>query len=135
MDVYLIDFEPKGDIRGKLVALEIGRDIPFTVKRIFYIYDTKENVARAKHANVRTRQVIICQSGRCTVMVDDGRERREIILDRPERGLFIGPMIWRAIYNMSKDCVILVITDDLYDPEEYIRDYGEFKRMAMKAER
>lgn len=127
-----IDFETFGDERGHLVALEAGRNIPFEIKRVFYIYNTRENVARAKHANIRTRQVLVCLNGRCTVMADDGEERAEIVLDRPDLGICIGPMIWRAIYHMSRDCVILVLTDDHYDPDEYIRDYGEFRRMVAK---
>ncbi len=135
MNVHYVEFEPKGDNRGKLIAIESGKNIPFNIKRVFYIYNTKENVARAKHANVRTKQVIVCFNGRCKILVDDGKERKYFDLDRPERGLFIGPMIWRAILHISRGSVILVLTDDYYDPQEYIRDYGEFRRMALEERR
>lgn len=132
MKIYTINFETMGDERGYLVALEESRNIPFPIRRVFYIYKTKENIARAKHANTKTQQVIVCLNGSCVVMTDDGYERKEYYLNQPDKGLYIGPMIWRAIYHMSNNCVILVLTDDYYNPGEYIRDYRVFKQLVLK---
>ena len=131
MEIKFIDFDIKGDERGKLIAIEQFKNVPFVIKRVYYIFDTKSGVRRGYHAHKDLQQVAICVSGSCKFLLDDGRERVEnIILDSPNKGLFIDKMIWREMYDFSEDCVLLVIASDYYDESDYIRDYDEFLRVV-----
>ena len=123
-----IPFEVKGDARGKLVAIEEQKDIPFPIRRVYYIYATQPGVARGFHVHKKLEQVAVCVSGRCRMVLDDGRRRESVWLDRPDRGLYIGPMIWHEMHDFSEDCVLLVLASDVYDEEDYIRDHGEFMK-------
>jgi len=124
--VRWIEFEVKGDERGKLIALEGERNIPFPIKRVYYIYGTKPGVARGFHAHKKLRQVAVCLAGRCRMVLDDGKRREEVWLDRPDRGLLIDRMIWREMHDFSEDCVLLVLASDVYREEDYIRSYKSF---------
>jgi len=131
MEIKFIDFDIKGDERGKLIAIEQFKDIPFEIKRVYYIFDTKKEVRRGYHAHKDLQQVAICISGSCKFLLDDGKERVEdIILDSPNKGLFIDKMIWHEIYDFSDDCVLLVLASDYYDESDYIRDYEEFLKIS-----
>lgn len=131
MDITFIEFNVKGDERGSLVAIEENREIPFVIKRIYYIFNTKEGVVRGQHAHKDLKQVVIAVKGSCKFLLDDGEERVEdIILDSPQKGLYIGDMIWREMYDFSEDCVLLVIANKYYDENDYIKDYREFLRLA-----
>ncbi|RME81792.1 MAG: WxcM-like domain-containing protein, partial [Zetaproteobacteria bacterium] len=119
----------KGDERGKLVALEPGNPIPFEIKRVYYIYGTKPGVARGFHAHKELEQVAVCVSGRCRMVLDDGQRREKAWLDRPDRGLYIGRMIWHEMHDFSEDCVMVVLASELYSESDYIRSYEVFRRV------
>lgn len=127
-----IDFDSLGDERGGLVALEIGHDkkIPFEVRRIYYIHRTEQGVSRGFHAHRNLKQVAICVSGRCRVVLDDGERREETWLDSPLKGLVIGNLTWRELHDFSPDCVVLVLASEHYDESDYIRDYEEFLKQS-----
>ena len=125
----VIDFKDFGDERGKLYVIEgDGIDIPFDVKRVFYMYDSDDTVVRGQHANRETEFVLINVSGKSKVRVDNGLESRVIDLDRPGIGLYLPPMLWKDMYEFSEDSVLLVLASTHYDGKEYIRDYDEYIR-------
>jgi dTDP-4-dehydrorhamnose 3,5-epimerase-like enzyme len=125
-----LDFRAIGDHRGWLAPLEEAKEIPFAVKRVYVIWATAEGVSRGFHAHRDLEQVVVCVAGRCRFEVDDGRSRREFVLDSPKRGLYLGSMIWREMHDFSSDCVLVVLASRLYDADDYIRDYEEFRRLT-----
>jgi dTDP-4-dehydrorhamnose 3,5-epimerase-like enzyme len=130
-----IRFRPLGDERGSLVALEVGRsmDIPFEVRRVYYIYGTGQGVSRGFHAHRDLRQVAICVSGRCRIVLDNGGQRDEAWLDSPLKGLVIEKMVWRELHDFSPDCVLLVLASEHYDEADYIRSFDEFIELTRHA--
>lgn len=126
MDAKIVRFQKHGDERGMLVALEEGNEIPFSVKRVYYMYDTASNVRRGYHAHKQLEQILICVHGSCTIHLDDGCECKEVILDSPEEGLYIANNVWREMYDFSEDAVLMVLASQLYDEDDYIRNYQEF---------
>ena len=126
MGYKLVDFKTLGDDRGSLIALEENYNTPFAIKRVYYIFDTKEGVRRGFHAHIDLKQMAICVKGSCTFVLDDGEKREEIRLNSPNQGLLIEGLIWREMYDFSPDCVLLVLASEHYDEDDYIRDYGEF---------
>ncbi|MEQ1774942.1 MAG: FdtA/QdtA family cupin domain-containing protein [Burkholderiales bacterium] len=122
-----VDFAVKGDELGWLVALESGRNVPFPIKRAYYIFGTKNGVRRGKHAHRRLTQMMVCLAGQCKVLLDDGKVREDIILARNDRGLMLEPMIWHEMYDFSPDCMLLVLADDGYNEADYLRNYDDFK--------
>ena len=125
--VNWIDFPPLGDDRGSLVALEGAKTVPFDIKRVYYIFDTKKGVSRGFHAHNNLEQVVICVRGSCRMVLDDGTNRVDAILDSPIKGIYIGNLVWREMHEFSDDCVLLVLASEHYDEADYIRDYKEFK--------
>lgn len=123
-------FPPLGDDRGSLVALEAELNIPFEIKRVYYIFGTQQGVARGFHAHHNLKQVAVCVAGRCRMILDDGKAREEVWLDSPTKGLIIGDLVWREMYDFSDDCVLLVLASEYYDETDYIRDYDEFTKMV-----
>lgn len=115
-----------GDERGSLVAVEGGKNVPFDIARAYYIFATAPGVERGFHAHSALTQMAICLSGSCTMVLDDGRTRVDVRLDRPDVGLEIGPMIWREMRDFSSDAVLLVLASAHYDEQDYIRDYQSF---------
>lgn len=128
IEYELLEFKIIGDERGSLVALEGNHDIPFDVKRVYYIWGTGASVIRGKHAHRRLKQVIFCLSGSCDFILDNGRDREVVSLNRPDIGLYIKSGVWREFTNFSDDCVVMVLASEHYDESDYIRDYKEFKR-------
>lgn len=126
MNIKLIPLQAHGDDRGSLIALEEEHNIPFQIKRVYYMFNTKEGVRRGFHAHKRLKQVAIAVRGSCRFVLDDGKERVEILLDNPAQGLLIDSCIWREMYDFSDDCVLMVLADCLYDESDYIRDYDKF---------
>ena len=122
----------KGDHRGQLVAIESHKDIPFEIKRIFYIYGTDNNVVRAQHAHHSTIQYLICVNGSCSVTLDDGYCKKTYELDRPYIGLLKKEMVWVEIHHFSHDSILMVLANNMYLKEDYITDYGEFMRLVSK---
>ncbi|WP_329604830.1 sugar 3,4-ketoisomerase [Vibrio nitrifigilis] len=124
-----IKFKTLGDERGSLVAIEQGYNIPFDIKRVYYIFDTKKGVERGFHAHHNLQQLVIAINGSCDFIVDDGRERKIVHLDNPNEGLLVNGIVWREMKSFSDDCVLLVLADDYYNESDYIRDYNEFKEL------
>lgn len=130
--IQVLDFPDLGDERGNLVVVEGGSAIPFEIKRIFYIYGSDAEVVRGCHANLRSEFVMINVSGTSKVKVDDGCESRIIELNRPRMGLYLKSKIWKEMYDFSPDSVLLVLSNEHYDPDEYIRDYETYLKMVRK---
>lgn len=126
MEIKLIPLQAYGDERGSLVALEEAKNIPFSIKRVYYMFDTKENVTRGYHAHRNLKQVAIALKGSCKFILDDAVERREVILNDPAYGLLLESVIWREITDFSDDCVLMVLADQYYDESDYIRNYDQF---------
>ncbi len=124
--VKLLNFDIKGDYNGFLTAIEGNTSIPFEIKRLFYIFDTKKGVVRGQHANLNSQFVLVSVKGDCKVLTDNGREKETFILDRPYKGLFLEKLVWKDMFDFSPDCILLVISDCIYDPSEYLRNYDDF---------
>ena len=132
--VRMLEFAEYGDNRGHLVIIEGEIDIPFPIKRAFYIYGSKTDVIRGQHANKKTQFVLINVAGKSKVRVRDGAGNEAIYcLNRPHTGVYLPTMVWKDMYEFSEDSVLLVLASEHYDPTEYIRDYDEFVK-AIKEE-
>ena len=129
----MLDFPQKGDDRGHLVIAEGEKDVPFVIKRVFYIYDSDIDAIRGQHANRKTQFVLINVAGRSKVRVKDGEGNEAIFcLNRPHTGLYLPTMVWKEMYDFSEDAVLLVIASEPYASEEYIRNYEEFVKEILK---
>lgn len=126
MQIVKYMFESHGDDRGQLVALEEYKDIPFDIKRVYYIYRTEEGVRRGFHAHKNLEQILVCVHGSCKILLDNGWEKETVLLDNPCEGLYIANDIWREMYDFSPDAVLLVLASELYDEADYIRNYDAF---------
>ena len=126
MQVIKYMFQPHGDDRGQLVALEEFKDIPFRIRRVYYMYDTASGVTRGKHAHKSLQQILICIHGSCKILLDNGKEKKIVPLEKPYEGLFVSNNMWREMYDFSEDAVLMVLASDLYDECDYIRNYDEF---------
>ena len=135
MHVVKYVFQQHGDERGMLVALEELKDIPFEIKRVYYMYDTKENVRRGFHAHKSLEQILICIHGSCKILLDNGIEKKVVSLEKPYEGLYIANDIWREMYDFSSDAVLMVLASDFYKEEDYIRDYDIFKKMIEESKK
>ena len=122
----ILEFGDLGDERGKLVVVEGAMDIPFEIKRVFYIYGSDSSIIRGQHANRNSEFVLINVSGSSKVRVDNGFEEEIIELNRPRMGLYLPTMVWKDMYDFSEDSVLLVLANTHYDGNEYIRDYDEY---------
>ncbi|EOS30676.1 hypothetical protein C807_02217 [Lachnospiraceae bacterium 28-4] len=130
---YKLDFEQKGDTRGHLVVVEGMKDIPFDIKRIFYIYGSSPTVIRGQHANRKTEFVLINVSGQSKVRVKDGKGNETVfVLNRPHTGIYLPKMVWKDMYDFSVDSVLLCLASEHYDAAEYIRDYQEFVKIVAQ---
>ena len=121
-------FKTHGDSRGQLVAIEQLTDIPFEIKRVYYVYGTREGVTRGFHAHKKLQQMLICVHGSCKILLDDGTEKMVVNLDKPNEGLYVANNMWREMSDFSLDAVLLVLASEYYDESDYIRDYDEFLR-------
>lgn len=124
--VKLYDLPLVEDLRGCLSFMEIADQLPFIPKRYFLVFDVPNREVRGEHAHRTCHQFLVCTSGSCAVVVDDSVNRTEVLLDRPNLGLYIPPMVWAEEYKYSSDAVLLVLTSDKYEADDYIRDYGLF---------
>jgi len=116
------------DLRGRLVAAE--RQLPFSPRRVVAVFDVPSKEVRGERAYRRQRQFIVCLRGSCSLLLDDGREREELVLDDPARGVSVPPLVWTSFFRHSPDALVLVLSDRGYDPAEYLRDYEEFRRLV-----
>jgi dTDP-4-dehydrorhamnose 3,5-epimerase-like enzyme len=115
-----------------LISLEENKNIPFEIKRVYYIFNTQEGVRRGFHAHKNLEQVLVCINGSCNILLDDGKEKIVIKLDNRNEGIHIKKKIWREMSNFSADCVLLVLASEHYDEEDYIRDYEKFLNLIKK---
>ena len=129
MNVQMLEFPQHGDDRGHLVVVEGQKDIPFDIKRVFYIYGSVPDVVRGCHANRKSEFVLINVAGQSKVRARDGLGNEAVFsINRPHTGLYLPKMIWKDMYDFSPDSVLLVLSSEAYDPGEYIRDYDAFVR-------
>ena len=126
MDIERIRLQQHGDQRGMLIALEENRNVPFDIRRVYYLFATKGDVHRGQHAHRHLNQLAITVRGSVTFLLDDGSGPAEVVLDDPSHGLLLGRMVWRELYDFSDDCVLMVLADQLYDRSDYITDYAQF---------
>lgn len=126
MQVKKYTFQIHGDDRGQLVALEEAKDIPFKIKRVYYMYDTGEGVRRGFHAHKCLEQILICIHGSCKILLDNGAEKETVVLDKPYEGLYVSNDMWREMFDFSPDAVLMVLASELYDEADYIRNYDDF---------
>lgn len=128
MQIIKYVFQPHGDERGQLVALEEFKDIPFKIKRVYYMYDTANGVTRCCHAHKKLEQILICIHGSCKIMLDNGSEKKTVLLEKPNEGLYVANNMWREMFDFSPEAVLMVLASELYDESDYIRDYNDFLR-------
>lgn len=131
--VTLHELDYVKDLRGDLTVGEFERDIPFAVQRYFLVLNVPSERVRGQHAHKECHQFLVCVTGRCAVVADDGTKRQEFRLDRPSLGLYLPPMTWGTQYRYSADASVLVFASHHYDADDYIRDYGEFVAMIKSA--
>jgi len=122
------------DLRGSLSFGEYDRHLPFVPKRYFIVFDVPSKEVRGEHAHKRLHQFLVCVKGSCAVVVDDGQRRQELLLDTPGLGLHIPPGVWGTQYKYTSDAVLLVLASDVYDADDYIRDYDEFLEHKRKTQ-
>lgn len=132
MQIVKYAFQQHGDDRGMLVALEEFNDIPFEIKRVYYMYDTIDGVRRGLHAHKSLEQILICIHGSCKILLDNGNEKKIVSLERPYEGLYVPNNLWREMYDFSKDAVLMVLASEVYNEDDYIRDYDTFLKMVNK---
>ena len=132
MQIVKYVFQQHGDERGQLVALEEYKDIPFEIKRVYYMYDTGEGVSRGHHAHRSLEQILICIHGSCKILLDNGEEKKIVPLEKPYEGLYVPNNMWREMYDFSEDAVLMCLASDIYKEEDYIRDYNEFLEFIRK---
>ena len=130
MKINILDFKILGDDRGSLISIEQSKNIPFNIKRVYYIFGTKKNIRRGFHAHKNLKQVAICISGSCEFLLDNGKTKKTILLNSPDKGLLINDMIWREMYNFSNNCTLIVLANEYYNESDYIRNYDEFLKMV-----
>ncbi len=133
--IKFLKFETHQDERGSLISLESNKNIPFDIKRVYYIFKNVADVIRGQHAHKKLKQIYIVVSGSCKVILDDGNKKEIITLDNPDIGMVFDRIIWRELFDFSQDCVLMVLADDFYDEEDCIRNYEEFLKYKKKNDR
>jgi dTDP-4-dehydrorhamnose 3,5-epimerase-like enzyme len=124
--VSLTRLKSVSDLRGDLSVTDVESEIPFRIKRVFWVYNVPSEQIRGAHVHRKLHEFVVCVSGSVSVVVDDGVNREEFVLDDPSLGLHLPPMIWRSLYRYTSDAVLLVFASNEYDPEDYVRDYEKF---------
>ena len=132
VNTKIINFDIRGDARGSLIALEKEHNVPFDIKRVYYIFDTSDGVRRGLHAHKNLKQLAICVKGSCKFLLDDGITKQVFDLSEPTKGLYIEGLVWREMFDFSADCVLMVLADAYYDETDYIRDYANFLAEVTK---
>lgn len=128
----IIDFNIMGDERGSLIALEANKQVPFDIKRVFYIYGTQAGVPRGNHSHYKTKQFLVAVHGSCAITLDNGKSKETFYLDNPGTGLFQDALIWGTMHDFSPDCVLMVLADDYYNADDYIHDYDQFLNVVTR---
>jgi len=128
-----IELPNLGDHRGSLVVAEANRNIPFSIQRLYYIFAAQPDVPRGFHAHKELQQIAFCIQGSCKMLMNNGKEKQEILIGQSNKGLFIPPMVWHEMHDFSEDCILLVLASDHYNESDYIRNYDQFLEEAEKA--
>lgn len=128
MEIKILEFHRRNNETGKLTFLEGGvdKDIPFDIRRVYYIYDVAPGEIRGFHAHKKLNQVLICINGSCKILLDDGQDKIEVELNNPAQGLVVEPKVWHEMYEFSPNAILLVMASDFYDESDYLRDYQQF---------
>lgn len=126
MNYKVLNLQVINDERGKLVSLESLKNLPFAIKRVYYMFDTSPDLPRGFHAHKELEQLVIAIDGACEFVLDDGKNKESVWLNRPDVGLYIGKNMWQEMRNFSYGCKLMILASDYYDESEYIRDYAEF---------
>lgn len=126
--VKLVQFEVHGDSRGSLIALECEKEVPFCVRRTYYIYGTQPGTPRGFHAHRNLKQLLIAVSGSVSIHCEFNGAKQEFLLDSPSKGLLIEGLVWREMHDFSEGAVLLVLASEYYSEDDYIRDYNVFKQ-------
>lgn len=127
MNIEQVQLQTHGDHGGMLIALEQERNVPFNIRRVYYVFSTCRGIRRGCHAHRNLTQLAVAVRGSVTFLLDDGSGNpEEVVLDDPAHGLLLGRMLWREMYDFSDDCVLMVLADQVYDPADYITDYSAF---------
>jgi len=134
MRIQLIQLNNLADHRGSLISLEANKNVPFDIKRVYYLFGTKEQIRRGFHAHKNLKQLIVAVHGSCRFVLDDGKERVELTMNSPAIGLVVESNIWREMYDFSPDCVLMVLASEYYDETDYIRDYDDFLKLTQTDE-
>lgn len=129
-DCRIIELPKISDPRGNLTFIEGSRHIPFEIKRVYYLYDVPGGAERGSHGHRKLQQFIVAMSGSFDVILDDGFETKTIHMNRSYYGLYVSPMMWRDITNVSSGAVLMVLASELYDESDYFRDYSQFREAA-----
>lgn len=132
--VKWVEFKVMGDGRGDLVSLEGSKNIPFDIKRVYFLKNMKRDHPRGFHAHKKLKQVLICLAGSCRMVLDNGHVREAVLLNSFNKGIIIENMIWREMHDFSEDCIIMVLADEHYFEADYIRNYDEYKRTIFRRE-
>mgnify|MGYP003462514098 FL=1 len=127
-----IELPNLGDHRGSLVVAEANRNIPFNIQRLYYIFGAQPDVPRGFHAHKDLQQIAFCIQGSCKMLMDNGKEKLEVLIGQSNKGLFIPPMVWHEMHDFSKDCILLVLASDYYEESDYIRNYDQFLKELHK---
>lgn len=130
----ILFFDELGDERGNLVVIEGSRNIPFQIKRVFYMYGSDPHIVRGQHANRKSSFVLINVGGTSKVRITDGKDELLVTLDKPRMGIYIPPMYWKDMYDFSADSILLVLSDQYYDSGEYIRNYDDYLKIVTFSE-
>lgn len=125
MEIKWIDLQNKSDSRGSLIIAEACKNIPFEIKRVYCLSNLNDQ-ARGFHAHKNLLQVMVCLSGSCDVLLDNGKSKETIHISNSFKGLFIDKMIWHEMHNFTNDCVLMVLSSEWYDEDDYIRNYESF---------
>ncbi|WP_044411491.1 sugar 3,4-ketoisomerase [Thiomicrospira microaerophila] len=128
--IKTISLKPLGDERGSLIALEGNKNVPFNIKRVYYIFNTQQGVARGFHAHRNLKQLAVCVTGSCRFILDNGKQRETIRLDNATKGLLLEDLIWREMHDFTPDCVLMILASEYYDETDYIRDYATFYELV-----
>lgn len=134
MQIVKYAFQQHGDDRGLLVSLEAFKDIPFEIKRVYYMYDTVAGVRRGYHSHRKLEQILVCINGTCKVLLDNGTEKKIVSLEKRYEGLYIPNNMWREMYDFSSDAILMVFASDYYKEEDYIRNYDDFIKSLQEDE-
>ena len=131
-NTHIIEFQKNDDEYGVLIPVEAMKDIPFDIKRIYYIYGVDAAQRRGFHAHEDLEQALICVHGKVKILVKTPFDETEVLLDNPQKALYIGQMVWREMFDFEDDAVLLVLASKPYNTNDYIRDYGKFEELAKQ---